>query len=308
MACLAEVIVIGRREGLGVGMGTKFVMRKSVASAILMAVIVSAGVTANAAPKADLWPRWQKHAATNMQGIDHAAWNDFLAKYVVTGHASGINRVRYRAVASQDRTVLTDYIKQLESIAISNFSRAEQRGYWINLYNAKTVDLVLAHYPVRSIRDINISPGLFSRGPWGAKIMTVEGEKLSLDDIEHRILRPIWRDNRLHYALNCASLGCPNLQPQAYDSGTAEALLEKGAREFVNHSRGVALINGKLKVSSIYVWFQEDFGGNTEGLISHWKKYAVGALAETLKSYRGAFDHDYDWRLNAPEMEGAQPR
>jgi hypothetical protein len=262
----------------------------------------------NAAPKADLWPRWQKHAATNVERIDHAAWSDFLAKYVVAGHASGINRVRYRAVAPQDRTVLTNYIKQLESIAISNFSRAEQRAYWINLYNAKTVDLVLAHYPVQSIRDINISPGLFSRGPWGAKIMTVEGEKISLDDIEHRILRPIWRDNRLHYALNCASLGCPNLQPQAYDAETAEALLEKGAREFVNHSRGVAPIKDKLKVSSIYVWFQEDFGGNTEGLISHWKKYAVGGLAETLKNYRGAFDHDYDWRLNAPEMEAAQSR
>jgi Protein of unknown function, DUF547 len=275
---------------------------------VFLATFVLAPATSNAAPKAELWPRWQKHGPGNTQRIDHAQWNSFLEKYVVAGHASGINRVRYHAVVLQDRTMLTNYIKQLEGIAISTFSRAEQRAYWINLYNAKTVDLVLTHYPVQSIRDINISPGLFSRGPWGAKIMTVEGEKISLDDIEHRILRPIWRDNRVHYALNCASLGCPNLQPQAYDSGTAEALLDKGAREFVNHRRGVALINGKLKVSSIYVWFQEDFGGNAEGLISHWKNYAVGRLAEALKNYRGSFDHDYDWRLNAPDAEGAQSR
>ena len=72
--------------------------------------------------------------------------------------------------------------------------------------------MVLEHYPVKSIRDIDISPGFFASGPWGAKLATVEGEKISLDEIEHRILRPIWKDPRIHYAVNCASLGCPNLQ------------------------------------------------------------------------------------------------
>lgn len=112
----------------------------------------------------------------------------------------------------------------------------------------------------------------------------------------------------MHYAINCASLGCPNLQPEAYSADNTEALLEKGAREFINHPRGVALADGKLKVSSIYVWFQEDFGGTTEGLITHWKKYVTGRLADTLMNYRGGFDHDYDWRLNGPAPEAAQPR
>jgi hypothetical protein len=144
---------------------------------------------------------------------------------------------------------------------------------------------------------------LFVRGPWGAKLLTIEGEKLSLDDIEHRILRPIWKDNRVHYAVNCASLGCPNLQPASYTGDNMESLLEKGAREYVNHPRGVAVKNGKLVVSSIYVWFQEDFGGSAEGLMEHWRKYANGTLTEALTSYSGGLDHDYDWRLNGEESK-----
>ena len=134
-------------------------------------------------------------------------------------------------------------------------------------------------------------------------MLAVEGEKLSLDDVEHRILRPIWRDGRIHYALNCASLGCPNLQPTAYTGASTDTLLEKGAREFVNHPRGVAIQKGKLQVSSIYVWFQEDFGRGAADLIEHWLEYAEPALADALEKYQGGLAHDYDWRLNGAETK-----
>ena len=104
-------------------------------------------------------------------------------------------------------------------------SRDEQLAYWINLYNALTVKVILDHYPVKSILDIDISPGWFSIGPWGKKLVAVEGVEISLDDIEHRILRPIWRDPRIHYALNCAAVGCPNLLREAFTGATAEVLL-----------------------------------------------------------------------------------
>jgi hypothetical protein len=265
---------------------------------ILVATFRFTSSTLYAAPKADLWPRWQKHDPASTQAIDHKAWDAFLKKYLVAPHPSGINRVSYAKVAPEDRTALVKYVRRLESVVISSYARAEQRAYWINLYNSKTVELILTRYPVKSIRDINISPGLFSSGPWGAKLMTVEGEKLSLDDIEHRILRPIWKDNRIHYAVNCASLGCPNLQPGAYTGENTEALLDKGAREYINHPRGVIIKNEKLHVSSIYVWFQEDFGGSAEGLMSHWAKYADKALADALQNYSGGLEHDYDWQLN----------
>jgi Protein of unknown function, DUF547 len=270
---------------------------------ILIATFICTSSTLYGAPKSDLWPRWQKHDPASTQKIDHSLWDKFLKRHLVAPHPSGINRVRYASVGPEDRKALKDYLKNLQSLPVSSYNRAEQRAYWINLYNAFTIDLVLSRFPVESIRDINISPGLFTRGPWGAKLLIIEGEKLSLDDIEHRILRPIWKDNRVHYAVNCASLGCPNLQPAAYTSENTEALLENGAREYVNHPRGVNFKNGKLQVSSIYVWFQEDFGGSAEGLMEHWARYANPMLAASLQNYSGGLEHDYDWRLNAAESK-----
>jgi hypothetical protein len=273
-----------------------------VCAVVALQLVLTAPV-AHAAPKAELWPRWQKNDPANKEKIDHSAWDRFVKQYVISPHPSGIYRVRYDGVASEDRAALKTYLKNLQDLPISTYRRSEQRAYWINLYNALTVDLVLSRFPVQSIRDINISPGLFARGPWGAKALTIEGEKISLDDIEHRILRPIWKDNRVHYAVNCASLGCPNLQPAAFTDENTESLLEKGAREFINHPRGISLKGNRLQVSSIYVWFQEDFGGSPEGLMAHWSKYASDALGEALKNYSGGLDHDYDWRLNGAEAK-----
>ncbi len=262
--------------------------------------LLSSIAPAHAAPKADLWTKWQQHDPVSSRTIDHALWDSFLRKHVVTSHHSGIYRVRYEAVTIDDRKALKRYLDLMQTLAISRYNRHEQKAYWINLYNALTVHVILSHYPVESIRKINISPGWFSRGPWGAKLLTIEGERVSLDDIEHRILRPIWKDNRVHYALNCASIGCPNLLPVSYTGENLELLLNRGAREYVNHPRGAAFRNGQLQVSSIYIWFQEDFGASREGVLTHLRQYASGRLAETLQSYRGDLEHDYDWRLNAP--------
>jgi hypothetical protein len=267
---------------------------------ILVATFLFTSSAVHAAPKAELWPRWQRHDPANKEQIDRGAWDRFLKQHVISPHPSGINRVSYHAISDEDRKPLKAYLQKLQAVPISTYNRAEQKAFWINLYNALTVELILSRFPVVSIREINISPGLFVKGPWGAKLVAIEGEKLSLDDIEHRILRPIWRDSRVHYAVNCASLGCPNLQPTAFTGDNADSLLEKAAKEFVNHPRGVAIRNGKLRVSSIYVWFQEDFAGG-EGLMDHWREYAEGTLADALQSYTGGLQHDYDWRLNGVE-------
>jgi hypothetical protein len=287
--------------------GNEVAVRSLVKAWLILVIILLAVTSTQAAAKPELWAKWQQNDSRNRQRIDHGVWDEFLKKYVVASHPSGISRVRYAMVAPEDRTALKNYLTILQSLAISSYNRAEQKAYWINLYNALTVDLVLSRFPVVSIRDINISPGLMVRGPWAAKLLSVEGERLSLDDIEHRILRPIWKDNRVHYAVNLASLGCPNLQPEAYTGDKTEALLEKAAREFVNHPRGVEIKNGRLKVSSIYVWFDEDFGGSAEGLMEHWQEYATGSLADALTKYSGGLEHDYDWRLNAVEPK-AQPQ
>lgn len=251
--------------------------------------------TATAAPSAKLWPKWQAHDNSSSRVIDHSAWNAILGRYIVRGE-DALNRFGYSSVTPADHNKLQSYLTELSTITISDYNKNEQRAYWINLYNALTIQEILNAYPLQSIRDI--SPGLFSSGPWGLELITVEGEALTLDDIEHRILRPIWKDPRIHYAVNCASIGCPDLQPTAYSALNTEALLERGARDFINHPRGAQVVDGKLQTSSIYRWFEDDFGGNDRGVITHLRQYASAALKQALTSIDSISNHAYDWRLN----------
>lgn len=268
--------------------------RRAVLGGLLVA---AAPCTAGAAPRPDPWPRWQASDETSSASVDHAPWDRFLARHLAAGE-DGINRVAYRRVLPAEREALGVYLAALAGLPVTTYRRAEQRAYWINLYNALTVRVVLDHYPVASIRDIALSGGLFSRGPWRKKLTRIEGEDVALDDIEHRILRPFWRDPRVHYALNCAALGCPNLQPRAFTAATAEAMLEDAARGYVNHPRGAQIVDGRLHVSSIYVWYKEDFGGDDQGVIAHLRRYAAPPLAAALSSQTSIAGDSYDWSLN----------
>lgn len=271
---------------------------RSLAGILLASAAMAAlpGV-AGAAPEAELWARWQAHDPASTARVDHGAWDRFLRRFV-RSDADGVNRVRYAEAGATDREALAAYIRSLGAVEISRHDRDEQLAFWINLYNAVTVAVVLDHYPVDSILDISISPGLFSVGPWKKKLAEVEGEPLSLDDIEHRILRPIWRDPRVHYAVNCASYGCPNLAAEAFTAARTEALLEGGARDFVNHPRGAEIVDGELITSSIYHWFRADFGGDDAGVIEHLRRYAAPPLREALAGRTRVDGHHYDWKLN----------
>ncbi len=256
-------------------------------------------LSAQAAPKAKLWERWVQHDAASTRTVDHSAWTDFLKTYR-SMPADGVARLDYGGVSAPDRARLEAYIKLLEATPISQLNRAEQMAYWLNFYNALTVKVILDHLPVDSILKIDISPGLFANGPWRKKLVTVEGEALSLDDMEHRILRPIWKDPRIHYGVNCASIGCPNLAPVAFTPGNLEQLLTQGAIDYVNHPRGVTFDGSKLIVSSIYEWFQEDFGNSEAGVLDHLREYAKPDLRAALNG-RDRYDKDeYDWALNTP--------
>ncbi len=277
-------------------------MLKRLALPALLAVVAMAisawsPLAALAAPKAELWERWTAHDPSATAAIDHAWWAGFVETYV-TAHADGVNRIAYAEVTEADTAALEDYIAALAATPIDAYGRDEQLAYWINLYNALTVKVILDHYPVKSILDIGVSPGWFSIGPWGKKLVSVEGVEVSLDDIEHRILRPIWRDPRIHYALNCASIGCPNLREEAFTGPTAEALLARAARDYVNSARGARVSDGRLVVSSIYEWYKEDFGDSDQGVIDHLRRYAGPDLAPALDDVTRLADDDYDWALN----------
>jgi hypothetical protein len=257
------------------------------------------------APKAELWARWEAHDPSARANIDHGPWGAFLATYLSTGE-DGVNRIAYARVTPAHRRMLRAYLASLSAVPIRTYRREEQLAYWVNLYNALTVELVLKHFPVKSIRDI--SDGLFSYGPWERRLIEVEGQSISLSDIEHRILRPIWNDPRIHYVINCAALGCPNLPSLPLTAANAEAMLDAAAREYVNHPRGVRSENGKLVVSKIYNWFSADFGPDVEAVVAHLRRYAEPPLAGLLKDRRIIRRYEYDWSLNAASDGGAPPR
>lgn len=224
--------------------------------------------------------------------VDHAEWDAFLGKYMRPS-PDGINRVAYAEAVKAGRTMLAPYLGQLQKTAVTGLSRDEQFAFWVNLYNAATVDLILQKYPVKSIRDI----GLLGQGPWGDKRLKVEGRDLSLDDIEHTILRPIWKDVRIHYAVNCASIGCPNLGVRAFRADHLEPMLNAAAAAYINHPRGFAMVDGGLVASNIYEWYEVDWG-SPEMVLAHARKFAAGAPAAILASARTIDSYDYNWSLN----------
>ncbi|MBX3495093.1 MAG: DUF547 domain-containing protein [Parvibaculum sp.] len=235
---------------------------------------------------------------------DHRPWGELLRTYVVVpppaDRGAAPHFVDYAGLKAgkTGRAALSAYIESLEAVDPATLPRDEQFAFWANLYNALTIQVVVDHYPVASIRDISISPGLFARGPWGKKLVRVAGRDLSLDDIEHAILRPEFGDPRVHYAVNCASWSCPDLSPEPYEGATLDAQLDAAARRYVNSPRGVEFRGGRLTVSSIFSWYKKDFGGTEAGVLAHLRKYAEPELAAALAKATRVSSYDYDWSLN----------
>lgn len=243
-------------------------------------------------------------AGRSVRAAPTDVYGDLLARYVVAS-PDGINRVRYGAwtAAGADWQALLAFIDAERRLNPSMMAPHERFAYWTNLYNALTLAVVLDAYPVRSIRAIKSEGRLFDlkslRGPWRTKLVTVEGQSMSLDDIEHGALRAAFNDPRIHYAVNCASLGCPNLLPRPWQVETLDADLNAAARAYVNHPRGVTVLApGNLKVSSLYKWYEEDFGGSQDGVVAHLRRYADPPLATLLAGPVGIADYGYDWWLN----------
>lgn len=230
--------------------------------------------------------------ADSGSAVDHSAWDALLREYLVESD-DGVNRVRYHALKDEAAEALSTYLDAMQEVSIEDFGRDEQFAYWVNLYNAATVDVIVKNLPLDSIRDI----GLLGSGPWKDDAVTVAGRTLSLDNIEHDILRPEWGDVRIHYAVNCASIGCPNLAPTAYTGANLEEMLEAAASAFINHPRGFGDRDGAMIASNIFEWYQGDWG-TEDDVLDHARQYAEGPTATLLDRAEGIDGYDYDWSLN----------
>ena len=230
--------------------------------------------------------------------------NRFAANYEavlqrrISKGAGGLNLFDYAGAkaAGEGRTIKA-YTDHLASQNPDLLPEADQIAYWANLYNALTVNLILDNYPVKSIR--KIKSGAFSVGPWKRDEVTVNGKVLSLNDIEHEILRKRYPNPAMvHYMVNCASIGCPNLPSKLWVGSTLDADRDAAARAFINSPRGVKVSGTSLKASSIYDWFKEDFGGSKNSTIAHFRKYADPELRAALDAGAKIGGYGYDWDLN----------
>ncbi len=263
---------------------------------LLLSVGANAGI--DPVPRADYWAFWDKSNETNLKVIDHSAWDSLLTRYVLSGDRSGINRFDYEAMADPDVKSLQDYIRNMSGLDPRDYNRLEQQAYWMNLYNAVSVQAIRENYQAALSASTGNTSALDEA--WNADRVKVAGKKLSLNDIEHRILRPIWKDHRIHFGLNCATLGCPNMLPRALSGRTLKSQLKDAGRLFVNDDRGVYYADGKLRVSRIFDWYREDFAADQKGLLKLFAYYADDSKALYLLGFSGAIDYQYDWRLNSP--------
>lgn len=261
-----------------------------------MTVLVALTATTHAHAKDDfaMFDRFNENSTISVDNSDYAA---FLSTFTAVND-TGIVLVRYAAAKADDgaREQLEGYIKSLEEIDPTELNQDEAFAYWGNLYNAVTLKVILDNYPVKSIREIK--SGLISLGPWGKKLVTVNGEALSLNNIEHDIMRQFWEEPRVHYVVNCASIGCPNLAQTPWAAENLDASLTEAARDYINHPRGVTVKDGKVTASSIFNWYGKDFGGKDASIIDHWRQYASPDLLEALKDIKRIRKYDYDWSLN----------
>jgi hypothetical protein len=242
------------------------------------------------------------------QSFDHnyAAWETLLKKHVKWLPDNKQSRVNYKGFAA-DRAELGKVLESFSALsqtAFNGFSKEQQMAFLINAYNAFTIEIILTKYPdLKSIKEL----GSFNRGPWKNEFFTLLGAKHHLDWIEHEQLRPKYQEPRVHVAVNCASIGCPALFPEAFTAQKMETMLEDGMRRFLGDRTRNKFEGNKLQVSNIFKWFKEDFEKGHKGftkLEDVFAKYAdLLTTDETARNQIRAksisISHlDYDWSLN----------
>ena len=244
----------------------------------------------------------------------HAAFSVLLKKHVVVVDGGKASQVRYAELV-KDRAALKSYLDSVAAVKEAEFngwSVAQRLAFLVNTYNAATLELIVQHYPVKSIKDIG---GTFDNR-WKRKFIKLFGRDVSLDMIEHDTLRKVgaYNEVRVHYAVNCASIGCPALREEAFVADRLEKQLEEQAVRFLSDRSRNRFVNGKLEVSLIFKWFAEDwergytgFDGRSVAIKSreeYFSRYAnvladTGADRQLIGTGKFSICHlDYDWSIN----------
>lgn len=280
-----------------------FECKKLLLSILLPLVLLGAGGVM-AAPQAEYWSLWDKSNEANVNVIDHSLWDSLLARYAVAEDEEGIVTFRYGDMDAQAHKQLDQYIDKLEHIEPRSYPKLEQKAFWMNLYNALTVQAVTENFS--ALKKVDFSEPLAPE-VWSQKRVKIAGEKLSLNDIQHRILRPIWKDHRVLFGLNCATRDCPNLSPRAYTALNIKDQLSAAGQRFINNNTGLVYSNGVLHASRLFSEYMTDFAADEKTLTKVFAHYARDMKALYVLGYTGVIDFTTDSRLNMPSYVGSKP-
>ena len=220
--------------------------------------------------------------------VDHSLYGDLLASHVRDG------LVDYQGL-KQDEARLDSYLDLLARVDPGVLDREERFAFYINLYNAWTLKLILMHWPaIESIKDAG---SLFS-SPWSKDLVRLKGELVTLDHIEHDILRPEFQDYRVHAAVNCSAMSCPPLLPVPFEGDRLEEQLEQAFTAFVNNPNLNRVEHNELRVSKIFSWFEEDFTPDVVSVVRQYAGPELSAALDELGEDPDLGHLGYDWSLN----------
>jgi hypothetical protein len=227
-------------------------------------------------------------SGTGWAKVDNAIYADLLQRYVHNGH------VDYQGFQNEE-DMLDRYLDELAQVDPDVLSRDERFAFYVNAYNAWTIKFILSRYPdLQSIKDL----GSLLRSPWKKKFVRIDGKVLTLDNIEHDILRPQFKDPRVHFAVNCASIGCPPLLNEPYAGDRLDKQLNRVAKDFINDPQRNRLDGNVLYVSKIFKWFAADFNHD---IPAFFQKYAREPMKTELRVRASDIRINYlnyDWSLN----------
>ncbi len=268
----------------------------SFVTALLILMAAAWYVWKSNANTSELDERWSGSDASSTDLVDNELWQTLLDDYLVTDTDSGVNLFDYGGLLDDDRQPLDDYLEILVNQDPLTLNRLEQKAYWLNLYNAATVRLIIDNYPLKTITSLGESVTDF--GPWNENAVTINGIDLSLNDIEHRIIRPLYNDYRIHFAVNCASIGCPNLAPNAFTANDLDEQLDAASAEYLTHPRGLEFNGSTLNLSTLFDWYAVDFGSNQTEVLATLGKHTSEETRKSLADFNGSPNYAYDWGLN----------
>ena len=267
-------------------------LRKLAILGLSLGLMVTYSFAAHAAPAAKQNSFFYDSEELNEFFVDHSLWDELLKKYV-SDHPSGISRFDYDGVTAADKARIEEYLAMLEQLDPRQMSMGTQKPYWLNLFNASLIWQVIDSEPETSIKEIS------SRVLWRKKRLYISMQDVSLDIIEHGILRTNFDDPRIHFGITGGTLGSANILNTAYTQENVEELLEQNTRDFLNQPRGLSFDKGRPTLSTIFKWYSKDFGARADDIKAFVAKYLSDEKKQLWNDAR-RFGYSYDWGLNKP--------